>query len=64
MVTRPPPRRRSGRAVRVRREPCALPRGLAADLKEKLCKGENKSAACPLIHPTQQGSRLKFVGNA
>ena len=63
-VARPPPGWGSGRAARARREPCTLPRGLAADLKQKLCKGENKSAAHPLIHPTQQGSQLKDVGNA
>lgn len=62
MVPRLPLRRGSGCAVRARRETCTLPRSLAADLKQKLCDGENNSSAHPLIHPTQRGSQSKDVG--
>lgn len=41
-----------------------LAKGTAADLKQKLCKGENKSAAHPQIHPPQQGSQSKDAGDA
>lgn len=60
-VARPSPWWGSGCVVRARKEPCTLPRGLAADLKQKLCEGENKSDAHPLIQPTQRGSQSKDV---
>lgn len=45
--------------------PCTLPSGFSCWFEAEIVqKGENKSAAHSLIHPAQQGSQLKDVGNA